>query len=140
MPNPALRQYTARRVGAGFFCIFFGILERDMRFDEDDLGKLLEENLRLAKENNKILKAMRRDEIMGRIFKLIFFALVIGVPIVLYYYFLQPYITEIRCMYESMQGSVNELQEIRDNVPELPDWAQDLLGGESAAQKNATTT
>ncbi len=43
----------------------------------DDLRDLLEENLELTKENNKMLKAMRRDAIISGVLKTLVWAVVI---------------------------------------------------------------
>ena len=50
-----------------------------------------EEILALLKENNKLLKKMYRHDMIGLWLKIIWFAIIIGLPFALYFYVLQPY-------------------------------------------------
>lgn len=59
--------------------------------DETHLEELLEENLELAKENNKLLKEMRRNAIIGLIARVVIWLVVLGVPI----FFLSTYLGPI---------------------------------------------
>ena len=52
--------------------------------------ELLEEIYDLLLENNKMLKAQRRAKIFERILKLIWFVILIAVPLWLYYTYLEP--------------------------------------------------
>ena len=65
--------------------------------------KLLEETAALAKENNRLLKKMRRAAIWGRVMHLLYWVLIIGVSLGLFY-FLQPYIDQVKALYEGLQG------------------------------------
>ena len=57
---------------------------------DPELKHLLEQNLELTKQNNKILRAMRRDVWIGLIFKLIFWAIVFALPVWAYQQYLAP--------------------------------------------------
>lgn len=52
--------------------------------------ELLEEIYDLLLENNKMLKAQRRAKIFERILKLIWLAVIVAVPLWLYYTYLEP--------------------------------------------------
>lgn len=58
-----------------------------MEYDEKHL---LEENLALSKDNNRMLRAIRRDQWLSFIGKLIFWAIVLALPFYLYQQYLQP--------------------------------------------------
>lgn len=62
---------------------------------DEDLKTLLEENLRLAKDNNRMLRAMRRAAFVGIIGRVIFWILILGVPAYLYVTYLAPIISSI---------------------------------------------
>lgn len=92
----------------------------DKKTDRD----LLEETYKLARDNRKMLKAIRRDAFIGFLFKIIIVAAFIGLPVYLYFTFLQPYLNEVRSIYTDIQGDVDKVREIGDRIPEFPD-----LGG-----------
>lgn len=107
-----------------------------MTFDEQDVEELVRANLALTKENNRLLKKMRRDAIIGRIFKLLLILILIGAPIFIYYYYLQSYVQQLNQTYIELQGDVEDLRELKDGLPSFPDWMQGLLGGAEAEITN----
>lgn len=52
--------------------------------------EMLERTYRLSKENNEILRAMRRSAFVGGLFKLVLWAAMIGIPIWFYMVYLAP--------------------------------------------------
>ncbi len=56
--------------------------------DTSELKKLLEENLAVAKDNNRLLREMRRNAILGLIAKVVLWLILLGVPLL----FLSSYI------------------------------------------------
>lgn len=73
---------------------------------EDHEKELLEENLRISKENNRLLRAIRRDAWFGFFFRMIFWAIVLFAPIVLYFLF-QPYIETFLSVYKGVSPEGN---------------------------------
>ena len=57
---------------------------------DPEIKHLLEETHALARENNRILRAIRRSQWIGFIFKLIIWAIVLLLPLYLYQHYLQP--------------------------------------------------
>jgi hypothetical protein len=62
------------------------------------LEKLLEENLKVARDNHKILRRMERNALIGFVAKIIIWLIVLGVPI----FFLSTYLGPIM---EAVQGT-----------------------------------
>jgi len=58
--------------------------------------RLLEEDLALAKDNHRMLRAIRRDQWLGFISKLIFWAIALALPFYLYQQYLQPLVTKFQ--------------------------------------------
>lgn len=58
----------------------------------DDIKKLLEENLKVVKANHELLEKMHRIHVYTFWMKALWFAVIIGVPFLLYYAILQPYL------------------------------------------------
>jgi len=70
---------------------------------EDNERALLEESVRIGKENNRLLRATRRDAWFGFIFRLIFWIIVLFAPVLLYF-LLQPYIDTFLAVYGNAAG------------------------------------
>jgi len=60
--------------------------------DHSELKKLLEENLAVAKDNNRLLREMRRNAILGLIAKIVIWLVILGVPLFLLSSYLGPLI------------------------------------------------
>ena len=58
--------------------------------------ELLEEIYDLLLENNKMLKAQRRAKIFERVLKLVWFVILIAVPLWLYYTYLEPVLGDLQ--------------------------------------------
>jgi hypothetical protein len=61
--------------------------------EDGNLRDLLEENIELARENNKILKAMRRDALIGGLLKTIIWVVFLVVSIYFTIQYLDPLIS-----------------------------------------------
>ena len=72
----------------------------------DDLRDLLEENLELARENNKMLRAMRRDAIISGVLK----TLVWAVVIVSSFYFTAKYLEPMLGMFTQAASGMDPEQ------------------------------
>lgn len=55
---------------------------------DEDLKRLLEENLAVTKETNKLLRQMRREAIIGNLVRLALYLVILGLPI----FFLSQYL------------------------------------------------
>jgi|TARA_Y100000310_G_scaffold296014_1_gene327884 hypothetical protein len=77
------------------------------------------ELLKLTRDNNKLLHKMRRHAIYGNIIRLFYWALILGVPIVIYYYFLQPYLEQVLEAYSGFQRGVESVQDVGSQVKGL---------------------
>jgi len=71
---------------------------------------LLEENLRLTKENNRLLHKLKRAQNIGAFFKIIWIGILVGIPVAAYVYVIQPY-------YEGVQNRFDDFQSRVENIP-----------------------
>ena len=64
--------------------------------------EMLKKALELSQENNKILHSIKRHLLIGRIFRIIYWVVIIGAAIGIYYY-MEPYLDAIKGAYNSIK-------------------------------------
>ena len=77
--------------------------------DGAEVKDLLEKNLELNEENNKMLHDMERRERWTRIMSWIYWIVIIGSALGAYY-FLQPYIDSVKKLFEALPNAVSVLK------------------------------
>ena len=82
---------------------------------EDELKRMMKENLALARENNRLLKKMQRAAMYSTIFTLVYWVLILGVPVYLYFTVVKPYLEEFQTTYQDAQARM-------DGLPDMPDF------------------
>lgn len=93
----------------------------------DSESHKIDEMLELTKENNKLLRTMRRSQRMTSLFTYLYWALILGSVFGFYYYF-QPTIQQYKKVFQS---SVNILQNFEGKAGSIPTDMQtvkNLLG------------
>ena len=76
---------------------------------DEENAKLLEENLKLSKENNEILRSLRRSMRLARFMSLLYWVLIIGSAVGAYY-FVEPYINQIKDLYGGAGDMLNNFR------------------------------
>jgi hypothetical protein len=79
-----------------------------------DIEELVIENQRLLAENNKLLKKINRSNTWAFWLRLLWIGILLGLPVVLYYYVIAPY-------YESLGAA---FQFFGVELPEIPTLSQ----------------
>jgi len=87
----------------------------------EDLKTLLKRNLELTQENNALLRKMRRSAIYRNIMKVVWLAIIIGLPVYIYYYFLQPYIVQLLELYRDVETGTSEIRNLLERLPLIGD-------------------
>ncbi len=87
---------------------------------DPETKQLLEENLKLSKENNEMLSSLIRSKKRNNIFKAVYWGIIIIITIGTYY-FIQPYISGLTSLYT---GGASDLQGIGDIKAKLGDQEQ----------------
>ncbi|MBK5215197.1 MAG: hypothetical protein JJE53_00080 [Candidatus Pacebacteria bacterium] len=90
---------------------------------DQETKQLLEENLKLSKENNEMLNSLIRSKKQNAIFKAVYWVIIILITIGSYY-FIKPYISSLTSLYtggasEMLNVSVSENQQITDLLNKL---------------------
>ena len=83
--------------------------------------QLLRETADLTKENNKILRGIRRSNRFSAFFRFIYWALIIGSAIGAYYY-IQPFIDPLMKGFTSIQQNIQSVKDATNKLPSLPSW------------------
>jgi hypothetical protein len=83
-----------------------------MTENDQEIEDLLRENVRLTRENNHILHKLWRAEVTGFWTKVVFYALIIGVPVFIYQFYLQGYVQQLQKTYDSMRGTVEQVKQL----------------------------
>lgn len=79
-----------------------------------EIRYILEQNTALLKENNMLLKKMRRNATIGLWFQITWYVVLIGLPFALYFYILEPYFEALGSSYEVFSAGMQE----------IPGWKQ----------------
>jgi len=85
---------------------------------DPDEKKILEETLELSKENNKILKKLRTAMQVSRLFKIVYWTIIIGSMLGAYYYF-QPLIDNLAGAYEGVTSLFGKGQGAVGSIPDI---------------------
>jgi len=108
-----------------------------MNEQKGESGSSLDEIYKLSKDNNRMLRAMRRDAFIGGIIKFVFWVAVFFVlPYVLYVLYLQPYLEQLQGAYENLNQNVqavneasNQFEDLKNQFPNIGDVLKQFGGG-----------
>jgi hypothetical protein len=73
--------------------------------------EMLKKTLELTQENNRMLQYIRRSIVRGRIFKIIYWVVIIGAGIGAYYY-IEPYIDTAISAYGNVKGDLKSFGDL----------------------------
>ncbi len=91
--------------------------------------------LELTEDNNRLLRKMRRGAIWGGIFKLIWLAILIGVPVYLYVTFLQPILGDVINTIETVQDTGEQIQGLGSGLgDQLRSFFDQLKGAQDGVE------
>ena len=86
------------------------------RMDDSEIKDLLLKNLELSKENNKLLRKLRSSQRWSNITRTMYWLLLIGISIGAFY-FVQPYIDQIKSVYLQAGTDYDQFKNIGNNLP-----------------------
>jgi hypothetical protein len=76
--------------------------------------KLLEDNLRLSEENNKLLRSLHRSMRVRRVLSIVYWVFIIGSAIGAYY-FIEPYVGQVKGIYDGASSDFGTINGFLDN-------------------------
>jgi len=83
-----------------------------MENDQHNLEALVQENLRLVRENNKLLRKMHRAHLVDVWFRILLLLVAIGAPIFIYQYYLEDFVKSAWSTYEEFRTNLNSVADI----------------------------
>ncbi len=93
--------------------------------EDAEIKSLLERMLKLSEENNKMLHTMRRSARWGTFFRIVYWFVILG-GLAFSYYFIQPYLTALLEAYQQIQGSISQIQEQKNSLPDVTKLLESL--------------
>jgi hypothetical protein len=84
---------------------------------DPETKRLLEENLALSKDTNRMLKKILSAQRWGRALHLLYWVVIIGASVGAYYW-LQPVLNTVLGNYNSVMSSLNKVQETTQSLPD----------------------
>lgn len=94
-----------------------------MDFDTRKVDELLE----LTRENNKILRSMRRTQRWSSLFTVVYWMIILGSIFGVYYYF-QPTIQKYLKTFQTSIGIIQKFESAAGSIPTDLQTAKNLLG------------
>lgn len=95
----------------------------------DSDQQVLQETYRLAKENNKMLHAMRRSAFWGGVLKLIIYAVLLLAPLWFYMQYLSPIVSQALKTMQQVQGTGTQAQVQISNLQNMIKDLQSKIPG-----------
>ncbi len=77
--------------------------------EHGEMLRLLRENAELSKKNNELLRKLYRQGVFGLWFRIIWYAVLIGLPFAVYFYLLEPYFQAFGANYETFRAGMGEI-------------------------------
>ena len=95
-------------------------LDMESSDTHEEMLRLLKENNELAKENAVLLKKLYRHSVIGIWIRIVWYAVLIGLPFALYFYVLEPYFHAFGADYEVFRRGMAELPGLKGLEHLLP--------------------
>lgn len=85
----------------------------------EDLKRLVQKNIAIAEDTNRLVRKMRRGALWGRVFQIVWWLLFLAVSGAAYYYYLQPYVQKVENFYTQVQTSGKQAQGFEGQVQQF---------------------
>ncbi|MCD8494503.1 MAG: hypothetical protein LRY41_00985 [Candidatus Pacebacteria bacterium] len=95
---------------------------------DSDIQRLLQENLKLSRENHEILKQLQRYEKVRRYSKVIYWIIIIFIVLGGYFYIIDPLIQRLNEAYDSFNQSVTSITTTTQSVQNSAGQASSFIG------------
>jgi hypothetical protein len=95
-------------------------MEKKNESATEELLRLTRENNELIKQNHEYLRKMYRNDMIGITVRLVWYALLIGLPFAVYFYLLEPYFEAFGANYDLFRAGLGEIPGLKGLEGFLP--------------------
>lgn len=96
---------------------------------DQELDDLLRKNLEIAKDNNRMLRSMRRRAFWGGILRFVWwFVILVGLPLFAYYLYLEPQIRALQETYGNAKSGLVEIGNIGQQFKNIQENFKNYIG------------
>jgi len=88
--------------------------------EHNEMLRLLRENNELSKANNELLKKLYRHNLIGFVTRVVWYAVLLGLPVAVYFYILGPYFNAFGSNYELFRQGMAEVPGLKAILHILP--------------------
>jgi hypothetical protein len=81
-----------------------------------DQDPRIDQILTITKDTNRMVHKMRRSQLWGRFYQVVWWVLILAVSGVSYYYFAQPYVNKIEQLYAQVGQSTAQAESLQSEV------------------------
>jgi hypothetical protein len=90
--------------------------------NHEEIKRLLVENQRLLLENNQLLHKMRRSAVVGSVFRFVWFLIIVGAPVYLYFSYIQPNMSVIKQKFNNFEQMTSESEAVKKFFEAASSW------------------
>ena len=124
VPGYVVADKRTRGLARGHL-LFLSIIWYIFYMENTDVKRLLEENLKLSKENNVLLQKIHSIQRWAQITRVLYWLVIVGVSIGAFY-FIKPFLGNITNLYTGGVSGINNIGDITKNLSSK-EQIQDLL-------------
>lgn len=95
-------------------------MQDEHKKEHAEMLRLIRETSVLTKENNVLLKKIHRHNVINLTFKIVWLAIIIGLPFAVYFYVLGPYFEAFGANYEVFRQGMAEIPGLKGIENVLP--------------------
>jgi hypothetical protein len=95
-------------------------MQTDKEGSHEEILRLLRENKDLAEQNHELLRKLYRNDMIGITVRIIWYAILIGLPFAVYFYLLEPYFEVFGSNYEVFRQGMAEIPGLKGLENFLP--------------------
>jgi hypothetical protein len=93
----------------------------------EELLRLTRENNELLKENHEYLRKMYRNDMIGLTLRVVWYAILIGLPFAVYFYVLEPYFEAFGANYEEFREGMAEIPGLKSFEQFFPSTTEESV-------------
>jgi hypothetical protein len=100
----------------------------------------IDEILQITKDTNRMVRKMRRSQLWGRFYQVVWWLAIIAISGAAYYYYAQPYVDRLTQLYAQMEQGSQQVQSVSSQLSSFfGNWLPSSAPSASSGQAATTT-